>query len=161
MEVHETALPGIGVRYDITTARGRRVGSSRSAAAPTRSRSTTSRTPTPAATSSSSPRRRATRSPRCWEPPAWSSASPTCTSRSTAHDGAAVPAPDVGVRRPPAGRRPHPDLTGCSIVAVVRGDEVYASPRPDFVFHARDVVVLVGTPEGCRAAGDILGVHEF
>jgi TrkA domain protein len=45
--------------------------------------------------------------------------------------------------------------TGASIVAVVRDREVVASPRTDFRFAAGDVVVVVGTPEGTRAVGDI------
>jgi TrkA domain protein len=46
--------------------------------------------------------------------------------------------------------------TGASIVAVVRDREVVASPRPDFVFHAGDVVVAVGTAEGTTAVAAIL-----
>jgi TrkA domain protein len=46
--------------------------------------------------------------------------------------------------------------TGASIVAVVRDREVIASPRPDFVFHAGDVVVAVGTAEGTAAVATIL-----
>ncbi len=46
--------------------------------------------------------------------------------------------------------------TGSSIVAVVRGGQVYASPRPDFRFGAGDVVVVVGTAEGTSAVARIL-----
>ncbi|GAA1823930.1 cation:proton antiporter regulatory subunit [Planosporangium flavigriseum] len=46
--------------------------------------------------------------------------------------------------------------TGASVVAVVRDREVIASPRPDFVFHAGDVVVAVGTAEGTAAVATIL-----
>lgn len=46
--------------------------------------------------------------------------------------------------------------TAASIVAVVRGNDVMASPRPDFQFHAGDIVVVVGTAEGTAAVGDIL-----
>ncbi|WP_239372689.1 MULTISPECIES: cation:proton antiporter regulatory subunit [unclassified Frankia] len=46
--------------------------------------------------------------------------------------------------------------TGASIVAVVRDDEVLASPRPDFRFEAGDVVVVVGTPENTAAVGELL-----
>ncbi|MFD9939341.1 cation:proton antiporter regulatory subunit [Nonomuraea sp. NPDC059023] len=46
--------------------------------------------------------------------------------------------------------------TGSSIVAVARDGRVVASPGPDFVFAAGDVVVVVGTPEGTSAAADIL-----
>ncbi|WP_019634590.1 cation:proton antiporter regulatory subunit [Actinomadura atramentaria] len=46
--------------------------------------------------------------------------------------------------------------TGASIVAVARRGEVVASPRPDFVFQAGDVVVVVGTDEGTSAVAGIL-----
>ncbi|MGP4030045.1 cation:proton antiporter regulatory subunit [Actinomadura sp. 3N407] len=46
--------------------------------------------------------------------------------------------------------------TGASIVAVVREGRVLASPRPDFVFAAEDVVVAVGTGEGTAGVADIL-----
>ncbi|WP_199485044.1 cation:proton antiporter regulatory subunit [Actinomadura craniellae] len=46
--------------------------------------------------------------------------------------------------------------TGASIVAVVRVGEVIASPRPDFDFHADDIVVVVGTAEGTEAVAEIL-----
>jgi TrkA domain protein len=46
--------------------------------------------------------------------------------------------------------------TGASIVAVVRDNQVIASPRPDFQFHAGDVVVVVGTPENTAAVGELL-----
>lgn len=46
--------------------------------------------------------------------------------------------------------------TGASIVAVVRGAEVIASPRPDFEFRRGDIVVAVGTNEGTDAIADIL-----
>ncbi|GAA0247488.1 cation:proton antiporter regulatory subunit [Actinomadura nitritigenes] len=46
--------------------------------------------------------------------------------------------------------------TSASIVAVVREGQVFASPRPDFVFAAGDVVVVVGTGEGTAAVAAIL-----
>ncbi|TDC72871.1 TrkA C-terminal domain-containing protein, partial [Actinomadura sp. 7K507] len=46
--------------------------------------------------------------------------------------------------------------TGASIVAVVRNGQVIASPRPDFVFTADDIVVAVGTGEGTDAVTQIL-----
>ncbi|OHV37696.1 MULTISPECIES: cation:proton antiporter regulatory subunit [Pseudofrankia] len=45
--------------------------------------------------------------------------------------------------------------TGASIVAVVRDQEVLASPRPDFRFAAEDVVVVVGTPENTAAVAEL------
>ena len=47
--------------------------------------------------------------------------------------------------------------TGASVVAVLRmGEDVIASPRPDFRFEARDLVVIVGTPDGLKQAAAIL-----
>ena len=42
-----------------------------------------------------------------------------------------------------------------SIVAVVRGGAIIASPRPDFVFHPGDLVVVVGTAEGAAATTEL------
>jgi TrkA domain protein len=42
--------------------------------------------------------------------------------------------------------------TGASIVGVVRAGGLIGSPRPDFVFHSGDIVVLVGTPDSTDAA---------
>jgi len=47
--------------------------------------------------------------------------------------------------------------TGASIVAVVRGPQVVASPRPDFVLRADDVVVVIGDAEGTAAVAALLG----
>lgn len=41
--------------------------------------------------------------------------------------------------------------TGCSIVAVIRGEETFAAPGPEFMFAPDDVVVAVGTSEGLDA----------
>jgi TrkA domain protein len=46
--------------------------------------------------------------------------------------------------------------TGASIVAVVRDSGVVVSPRPDFVFQAGDIVVVVGTAEGVAAVAALL-----
>ena len=40
------------------------------------------------------------------------------------------------------------ELTGVSIVAVVRGDETIPAPGPEFVLEPGDSVVAVGTPPG-------------
>ncbi|MEX2627886.1 MAG: cation:proton antiporter regulatory subunit [Ilumatobacteraceae bacterium] len=46
--------------------------------------------------------------------------------------------------------------TGCSIVAVVRGDETFPAPGPEFGFEADDVIVAVGTTEGLAALRTIV-----
>lgn len=38
--------------------------------------------------------------------------------------------------------------TGASVVAIVRGEDVIASPCPDQILRPADVLVVVGTPEG-------------
>lgn len=46
--------------------------------------------------------------------------------------------------------------TGASVVAVVRSGAVHASPRPDFRFAPGDLVVVVGTPDGLKHAASVL-----
>ena len=46
--------------------------------------------------------------------------------------------------------------TGASVVAVLRGEEVFASPAPDFRFHVQDRVIVVGTHSGVRAVAELL-----
>ncbi|WP_182543321.1 cation:proton antiporter regulatory subunit [Halosaccharopolyspora lacisalsi] len=46
--------------------------------------------------------------------------------------------------------------TSVSIVAVVRGGTAHPSPGPDFEFAGGDLVVVVGTADGLRAAGEVL-----
>jgi TrkA domain protein len=46
--------------------------------------------------------------------------------------------------------------TGASVVAVLRGQRMIASPGPDFKFEPADVVVVVGTREGIEAVARIL-----
>lgn len=48
--------------------------------------------------------------------------------------------------------------TGASVIAVLRGDELVPSPGPGFRFQAGDGVVVVGTGEGvARIAGILTG----
>ncbi|NAZ80636.1 potassium transporter TrkA [Kineococcus sp. R8] len=46
--------------------------------------------------------------------------------------------------------------TGASVVALVRAGEVLPSPAPSQRFQAGDKVVVVGTQEGVRATADVL-----
>ncbi|HEY3501316.1 MAG TPA: TrkA C-terminal domain-containing protein [Actinocatenispora sp.] len=46
--------------------------------------------------------------------------------------------------------------TGASIVAVLRRGEALPSPGPDFTFAAGDLVVVVGTRDGVDGVADIL-----
>lgn len=42
--------------------------------------------------------------------------------------------------------------TGVTIIAVVRDEETLPAPGPEFALRADDTAVVVGTPEGIRAA---------
>lgn len=46
--------------------------------------------------------------------------------------------------------------TGASIVAVLRGGDVHASPRPDFGLRAGDLIVVVGTAGGTEGVATLL-----
>lgn len=46
--------------------------------------------------------------------------------------------------------------TGASVVAVVRGDDVLASPGPEEVLHTGDVLVVIGTHDGIAGVADIV-----
>ncbi len=46
--------------------------------------------------------------------------------------------------------------SGASLVAVLRSGQVQASPTPDFTLTAGDLLVVVGTSEGLDTAADIL-----
>jgi len=46
--------------------------------------------------------------------------------------------------------------TGCSIVAVVRGEQVVTSPPPQEVLRAHDVLVVIGSAEGLDALATVL-----
>jgi TrkA domain protein len=46
--------------------------------------------------------------------------------------------------------------TGASIVAIVRNEEVLASPGPAEILRARDVLVVIGTEDGIAAVEQIV-----
>jgi TrkA domain protein len=46
--------------------------------------------------------------------------------------------------------------TGSSIVAVIRNGEVIPAPGPDFGFAAGDTILVVGTAEGTEAVAEII-----
>ena len=47
-------------------------------------------------------------------------------------------------------------LTGASIVAIVRGEEVISSPAPDQVLLAGDTLIVIGTSSGVRKVHSLL-----
>lgn len=46
--------------------------------------------------------------------------------------------------------------TGVSVVAVIRGDDPYPAPGPEFHIEVGDTLVVVGTPQGIELVADIL-----
>ena len=62
---------------------------------------------------------------------------------------------EIGAESPYAGRQLGQTRartrTGASIVAIVRDEQVLASPGPDEVLHAHDVLVVIGTADGIAA----------
>lgn len=46
--------------------------------------------------------------------------------------------------------------TGCSIVAIVRGEDVIAAPGPEVVLHAGDHLVVIGTAGGLASVRALL-----
>jgi len=61
----------------------------------------------------------------------------------------------IGAESPFAGRQlgqtQARTRTGASIVAIVRDEQVLASPGPDEVLHTHDVLVVIGTADGIAA----------
>ena len=47
-------------------------------------------------------------------------------------------------------------ITGVSIVAVLRDDAAFPSPGPDFCLQAGDTALVVGTPDGVEALVELL-----
>ena len=63
--------------------------------------------------------------------------------------------PDSRYAGQPLGATKARTRTGASIVAIVRGDQVLASPGPEDVLHPHDVLVVIGTEDG------IAGVRQL
>ncbi|WP_344829723.1 TrkA C-terminal domain-containing protein [Nonomuraea dietziae] len=121
------------------------------------SSSTGARTPTRAGPCSGSTGRRPTRSPRSSARLASRSGSPTsprrCRGLSAGQTGVRAGSPYVDR---PLGHTRARSRTGASIVAIVRGEDVIASPTPDEVLRAGDVLVVIGTRSGIAGVEKII-----
>lgn len=157
MDVSETLLPGVGIRYEFVTRSGSRVGLvarrdgtidivAYDAADPDACTEIMTLTPTEADTIAEllgGPRIAERFADLSREIPGLISAQ------------LAVPAESVYSGRTLGETRAR-TLTGASIVAVVRGPEVVASPTPERLLHAGDILVVVGTDEGIAGVRRIL-----
>ncbi|MGH4011870.1 MAG: cation:proton antiporter regulatory subunit [Pseudonocardiaceae bacterium] len=158
MDVNEVLLPGVGLRYEFTTAAGVRVG-----IIAERSGGFEFVTYPPADPDESQPLLRLTRmeadtvaeilgAPRIAE----RFADLTREIPGLSAGQIEVEPDSVYVDRPLSETRAR-SRTGASIVAIVRGDDVIASPTPAEVLRAGDVLVVIGTHEGIAAVGRIVG----
>jgi len=178
-EIHETVLPGIGVRYELTTRRGVRLGVVAhrggrrdlliyDADDPDAAREAV------ALTAAETAALAALLDPTAGRSAGDGRSSDGCSGGDT-RSGADVVAP--GGRRHPIGRFavdwiPVPpdspyagrtiatagvrSITGVSIVAVLRNDAAFPTPGPDFRLEAGDTALVVGTPDGVEALIELL-----
>ena len=157
MEIHETPLPGVGIRHDFTTQDGRRIGvitrhgGRRNIVVYDRDDPDASR-------------EMARLEPEEAETLADLLGAPRITAaledlqeriEGLAIDWLALRKGSPFVDRP-MGDTQARTRTGVSIVAIIRDEKPNPSPGPDYVFRAGDVLVVVGTPEGVAALSAIL-----
>lgn len=157
MDVQETALPGIGLRHDFTTAGGRRVGvvSHRtgrrelllySADDPDACSEVVNLTDDEADALAEllGAARVVERIARLNEQVEGLVTEGVAVEPGSRYDGQRLADTQLRTR------------TGASIIAVTRRGEVLPMPRTDFLFQAGDVVLVVGTVEAVEAAAKLL-----
>ena len=157
-EIAETQLPGVGVRYEFTTASGERVGvlSHRSGHRELvvydrndRDRSTTVIHLSPDDTRT------------LGEILGTSHVSATVAAVQQQLEGVAIEwltiAPGSRFAGATIADGQFRTRTGTSVVAVIRGDITIPAPGPDHRFEAGDIAVAVGTPPGLEELRSLLG----
>lgn len=157
MEVEETALPGIGLRHDFVTAEGRRVGVVSHRSGDRHLVVYDDNDPDACeevlrlAAHEADALAELLGAPRVVE---------RIARLHEQVEGLVTKGVLIGPGSPFAGRTLADTATrtrtGASIIAVSREGEVMPMPRTDFVFHAGDTVIVVGTHEGAEAAAQIL-----
>jgi TrkA domain protein len=170
-EIHETALPGVGVRYELTTRTGARLGVVAhrhgrrdlliyDRADPDAARESVALTATETAAL-------ATLLDGFVRAGGWpmedqAGAAGRARGAGRGHpvgrfavDWVPVPpgSPYAGRSIGTAGVR---SITGVSIVAVLREDAAFPAPGPDFCLQAGDTALVVGTPDGVAALVELL-----
>ena len=157
MELEETRLPGIGLRHDFVTKRGRRLGviSQRSGARELVVYDTEDPDACTVAVDLTQQESEVLaellgaapvveRLSRLREQIEGLSTEGLVVTESSPYDGRTLGEAAVRSR------------TGASVVAVVRGLDLLPSPAPDLRFQAGDRVVVVGTEAGVRAVATLL-----
>jgi TrkA domain protein len=174
-EIHETALPGVGVRYELTTTTGARLGVVAhrhgrrdllvyDRADPDAARESVALTAAESAALAALLAASVACGPDAASRPAGAAAGnpgapgPTRAGHPIgrfAVDWVPVPpgSPYVGRSIATAGVR---SITGVSIVAVLRDDAAFPAPGPDFCLQAGDTALVVGTPDGVEALVELL-----
>lgn len=157
MDVNEVLLPGVGLRYEFTTERGVRIGiiAERSGDF----EFVTYRETDP---DQSQPLLRLTRAEA--DTVAEILGAPRIAERFAdltreipgLSAGQIDVEPNSAYVNRPLGETRARTRTGASIVAIVRGDDVIASPTPEEILRAGDVLVVIGTHEGIAAVGRIV-----
>jgi len=156
-QVEQTPVPGVGVRYDFTTAEGRRVGVVHHHDG--RKEVYVAQADDPEAAAPCF----------CLEDAEVATLAEVLGgSRVTAGlarlqefvEGLALDWLKVGAGSPVAGASIAAAgiraRSGVSVVAVLRDDQTHPAPGPEFRISAGDTLVVVGTPEGIAAAAGIL-----
>jgi TrkA domain protein len=171
-EFHETALPGVGVRYELTTRRGVRLGvvahrrgrrdvvvydaddpdAAREAVALTAAESAALAAVLDPGTGAAD---RSAIGGGATPAGGRASAGRRHPIGRFAVDWVPIPpgSPYAGRSIATAGVR---SITGVSIVAVLRDDAAFPSPGPDFRLEAGDTALVVGTPDGVEALIELL-----
>ena len=158
VQIHETALPGVGFRHDFTTGRGRQLGvvSHRTGRRdlilydqddPDAAQEVVQLT--------------AAESEALGGLLGGSRVAEALTELQQQVEGLAIDWLSIARGSPYAGRTiadtQARSRTGVSIVAVLRDQSAVPAPRPDFAFQAGDTAVVVGTPAGVKALARLLG----
>lgn len=162
MEVNETALPGVGVRYDLETENGQRVAvvahhsGRRDLVVYERSDPDESREVLSLTRDEADDLADVLGAVRLAGPLA---------DLQQQIEGLAIDWLPIQRNGPfdnhPLGDTKARTLTGVSIVAVLRNKQALPSPTPDFVLTGGDTIVVVGTPDGIRKLIAILqGGHR-
>jgi TrkA domain protein len=172
-EISETPLPGVGVRYELTTRTGTHLGvvAHRSGRRdllvydPTDPDAARENVALTAAESASlatllGDLRSASPTDTTWGLPGVDRAAATVPGRGHPIGRFAVAWVPVPPGSPYAGRSIATagvrSITGVSIVAVLRDDAAHPAPGPDFRLEAGDVALVVGTADGVEALVELL-----
>jgi len=167
-EIHETALPGVGVRYELATRVGERLGvvahrhGRRDLLIYDRDEPDAARESVALTTAETTALAALLLGGAPASPSSANGDGAVAADGRSSHrigrfavDWVPVPpgSPYAGRSIATAGVR---SITGVSIVAVLRADAAFPSPAPDFCLQAGDTALVVGTPDGVAALVELL-----